>query len=251
MKKRDFSLFFSALFSCGLFLFNVYFFPMNNLDLALVLQKLSYSFIPVLLGIILHEVAHGYTAYRRGDPTAMMLGRITLNPVPHIDPMGLIVFIFTALFSPFVFGWAKPVPINPRYFKNIRKDIMLVSAAGPMANFFLACFFAVLLKLLLLLPVNVLNALGASLEFLLNMCTVGIWANIGLMWLNLVPIPPLDGSKLLMGVLPAKAAYKFAELERYGMLILMLLIFTGLFSYIIMPFIQATTLFIITIFGLN
>lgn len=224
---------------------------MNTLDLSLALQKLSFSFIPVLLGIILHEVAHGYMAYRRGDPTAMMFGRITLNPVPHIDPMGLIVFIFTALFSPFVFGWAKPVPINPRYFKNIRTDIMLVSAAGPMANFFLAIFFALLLRVLLMLPVSVLNSLGSSLEFLVNMCSVGIWANVGLMWLNLMPIPPLDGSKLVMGILPAGAAYKYAGLERYGMVILMLLIFTGLFNYIIMPFIKLTTLFILTIFGLN
>ena len=90
---------------------------MNNFELAAALQKLSYSFIPVLLGIILHEVAHGYVAYKKGDPTAMMFGRITLNPLPHIDPVGLIVFVFTALFSPFVFGWAKPVPVNPRYFK--------------------------------------------------------------------------------------------------------------------------------------
>lgn len=224
---------------------------MNTLDLAFALQKLSYSFIPVLLGIVLHEVAHGYMAYRRGDPTAMMFGRITLNPLPHIDPLGLIVFIFTALFSPFVFGWAKPVPINPRYFKNVRKDIMLVSAAGPMANFFLAVFFALLLRVLLLLPLDVLTALGSTVDFLVNMCSVGIFANVGLMWLNLIPIPPLDGSKLVMGVLPPAAAYKYAEVERYGMIILMLLIFTGIFGYIITPFIQVTSMFILTIFGLN
>lgn len=224
---------------------------MNTLDLAFALQKLSYSFIPVLLGIVLHEVAHGYMAYRRGDPTAMMFGRITLNPLPHIDPLGLIVFIFTALFSPFVFGWAKPVPINPRYFKNVRKDIMLVSAAGPMANFFLAVFFALLLRVLLLLPLDVLTALGSTVDFLVNMCSVGIFANVGLMWFNLIPIPPLDGSKLVMGVLPPAAAYKYAEVERYGMIILMLLIFTGIFGYIITPFIQVTSMFILTIFGLN
>lgn len=224
---------------------------MNTLDLAFALQKLSYSFIPVLLGIVLHEVAHGYMAYRRGDPTAMMFGRITLNPLPHIDPLGLIVFVFTALFSPFVFGWAKPVPINPRYFKNIRKDIMLVSAAGPLANFFLAVFFALLLRVLLFLPAEVLGSMGSSVDFLVNMCSVGIFANVGLMWLNLIPIPPLDGSKLVMGVLPPAAAYKYAEVERYGMIILMLLIFTGIFGYIITPFIKITSIFILTIFGLN
>lgn len=224
---------------------------MSSLDLAYSLQKLSYSFIPVLLGIVLHEVAHGYMAYRRGDPTAMMLGRITLNPVPHIDPLGLIVFLFTALFSPFVFGWAKPVPINARYFKNVRQDLMLVSAAGPMANLLLAVFFALLLRVVLLLPLSVLNGMGSGLEFLVNMCSVGIWANVGLMWLNLIPVPPLDGSKLVMGVLPPRLAYRYAGFERYGMIVLMLLIFTGLFNYIVMPFIRVTTLFILTIFGLN
>lgn len=224
---------------------------MSSLDLAFSLQKLSYSFIPVLLGIVLHEVAHGYMAYRRGDPTAMMLGRITLNPVPHIDPLGLIVFLFTALFSPFVFGWAKPVPINARYFKNVRQDLMLVSAAGPMANFLLAVFFALFLRVVLLLPSSVLSGMGSSLEFLVNMCSVGIWANVGLMWLNLIPVPPLDGSKLVMGALPPRLAYRYAGFERYGMIVLMLLIFTGLFNYIVMPFIRVTTLFILTIFGLN
>ncbi len=224
---------------------------MNTFDLAMALQKLSYSFIPVLLGIILHEVAHGYVAYKKGDPTAMMMGRITLNPLPHIDPMGLLVFIFTAVFSPFVFGWAKPVPVNPRYFKNIRSDMMLVSAAGPLTNFFLAVFFAVLLKLLTFMPAETLMSLGTGVDFIVNMCAVGIWANIALMWINLVPVPPLDGSKLLMGILPYNMAVRFAEAERYGMMILMLLIFTGLFNYVIMPFIRITAYLIFTIFGLN
>lgn len=165
--------------------------------------------------------------------------------------MGLIVFIFTAVFSPFVFGWAKPVPVNPRYFKNIRGDMMLVSAAGPLTNFLLAMFFTVLLKLLTFLPAETLMSLGTSVDFIVNMCAVGIWANIGLMWINLVPVPPLDGSKLLMGILPYNMAVRFAEVERYGMLILMALIFTGLFSYVIMPFIRITAYLIFTIFGLN
>lgn len=224
---------------------------MNTFDLAAALQKLSYSFIPVLLGIILHEVAHGYVAYKKGDPTAMMMGRITLNPLPHIDPMGLLVFIFTAVFSPFVFGWAKPVPVNPRYFKNVRGDMMLVSVAGPMANFFLAIFFAVLFKLITFLPGETLMGLGSGLDFLVNMCAVGIWANIGLMWINLMPVPPLDGSKILMGILPYSLATRFAAAERYGMLILMFLIFTGVFTYIIMPFIRLTAYLIFTIFGIN
>lgn len=128
---------------------------------------------------------------------------------------------------------------------------MLVSAAGPMTNFCLAVFFAGLLKSLTFLPAETLMSLGSSVDFIVNMCAVGIWANIALMWINLVPVPPLDGSKLLMGILPYNMAVRFAEVERYGMLILMVLIFTGLFNYVIMPVIRITAYFIFTIFGLN
>ncbi len=222
---------------------------MNDFNFILAIQKLSYSFIPVLLGIILHEVAHGYAAMKQGDYTAYMSGRITMNPIPHIDPMGLVVFLFTAMFSPFVFGWAKPVPVNYRYFKDIRKGIFYVSAAGPLANLFLACFFALLFYLLALIPTNILGMYSGSFEFLFQMCTVGVWANIGLMWINLIPIPPLDGSKLLMTFMPAQMAYKYADFERYGMIVLMILIFTGIFGYIITPFIKGTVFAILTLFN--
>ena len=109
------------------------------------ISRLVVAFVPVLLGIILHEVAHGWVALRRGDPTAWMLGRLTLNPVPHIDPMGMGMFAFTALFTPFVFGWAKPVPVNVRYFRNPRRDMLLVSAAGPLTNITLALLFGLAL----------------------------------------------------------------------------------------------------------
>lgn len=116
---------------------------MLDIDLAVSIKRLSVAFVPLMLGIILHEVAHGWAALKRGDPTAAMLGRLTLNPVPHIDPMGLFVFVLTSLTGPFVFGWAKPVPINPRNFRNIVKDTMLVSFAGPATNFLLSIGFAV------------------------------------------------------------------------------------------------------------
>lgn len=222
---------------------------MSDLNFILAIQKLSYSFIPVLLGIILHEVAHGYVAMKQGDYTAYMSGRITLNPVPHIDPMGLVVFLFTAMFSPFVFGWAKPVPVNYRYFKDIRKGIFYVSAAGPLANFVLACFFALLFYLLAFLPEHIITQFSGSFEFLFSMCKAGILANIGLMWINLMPIPPLDGSKMLMTFMPPKLAYKYADFERYGMLILMVLIFTGIFGFIITPFIKGTFFVIIAFFN--
>ena len=116
---------------------------MLNLDISQVLSTLAVAAVPALLGIILHEVAHGWVANRCGDPTAKFMGRLTLNPLPHIDPMGLLAFVLTSLSRTFVFGWAKPVPVNPRYFRNPAKDMMLVALAGPLTNFcwqrFLAC----------------------------------------------------------------------------------------------------------------
>ena len=166
---------------------------MLDIDLAVSIKRLSVAFVPLMLGIILHEVAHGWAALKRGDPTAAMLGRLTLNPVPHIDPMGLFVFVLTSLTGPFVFGWAKPVPINPRNFRNIVKDTMLVSFAGPATNFLLSIGFAVLLRLL---------------------------------------------SKILWGVLPPKLGFQYMQLERYGFLVLILLLMTGALGYVLYPLIQ-------------
>ena len=197
---------------------------MLDIDLAVSIKRLSVAFVPLMLGIILHEVAHGWAALKRGDPTAAMLGRLTINPVPHIDPVGLFVFVLTSLTGPFVFGWAKPVPINPRNFRNIVKDTMLVSFAGPAANFLLSIGFAVLLRLLI--------------EFFPFGEWQGNTVNIGLGWLNLMPIPPLDGSKILWGVLPPKLGFQYMQLERYGFLVLILLLMTGALGYILYPLIQ-------------
>ena len=196
---------------------------MLDLDLAVSIKRLSVAFVPLMLGIILHEVAHGWAALKRGDPTAAMLGRLTLNPVPHIDPMGLFVFVLTSLTGPFVFGWAKPVPINPRNFRNIVKDTMLVSFAGPATNFLLATFFAILLRLLIsLFPLGEWQG-NTFWDFFFLMFQTGVIVNVGLGWLNLMPIPPLDGSKILWGVLPPKLGFQYMQLERYGFILLILL----------------------------
>ncbi len=221
----------------------------ETLSLQAMLHTLSYSLIPVLLGIILHEVAHGYVALKRGDATASMLGRLTLNPVPHIDPMGFLTFVLTAVFSPFIFGWAKPVPVNIRNLHNPKQDMMWIAAAGPLSNIFLAIVFAILLKLLVIFA-PYLSSFPKTLEFLVNMFQVGIFANFGLAFINLMPIPPLDGSKIVAGVLPHNLAYKYWSFERYGMIILLVLLFTGILGQILRPMIIGSVRLIAGLLGL-
>lgn len=211
---------------------------MFGIDVAAGIRHLAVAFVPLMLGIILHEVAHGWMALRRGDATAATLGRLTLNPLPHIDPVGLFVFVLTSLSGAFVFGWAKPVPINPRNFKHLVKDTMLVSAAGPASNFLLAVFFAVSLRLLLVFfPVETWGN-DAVWDFFFLMFRSGIVINLSLAWINLLPIPPLDGSKILWGLLPPAISYRYMQLERYGMLILILLLATGLLGTVLLPLVR-------------
>ena len=222
---------------------------MSDFNIAAQISHLAVAFLPVLLGIILHEVAHGWAALRCGDPTARMLGRLTLNPVPHIDPMGMGVFVFTALFTPFVFGWAKPVPVNPRHFRNYRRGMLLVSAAGPLTNMLLALTFAACLRVLLLAPAEfIMNT--APGEFLLQMFQVGIAANFTLAWINLLPIPPLDGGHILETLLPGQIALHFQRLERYGFLLLVLLIASGALSAVLMPLVRGSWTFALWAVGI-
>jgi len=214
------------------------------------ISRLAVAFVPVLLGIILHEVAHGWAALKRGDPTAWMLGRLTLNPVPHIDPMGMGMFAFTALFSPFVFGWAKPVPVNVRYFRNPRRDMLIVSAAGPLTNITLALLFGLALKLLLIFASQDF-LLGTSVgKYLLEMFQVGVIANFSLAFVNLIPLPPLDGGHILEGVLPRSLANAYGRIERYGFLILVVLLASGVLSSILTPLIRWSWNTTLLIFGI-
>lgn len=216
-----------------------------NFDFAQAIRIISVSLIPILLGMILHEVAHGWMANKMGDPTAKSLGRLTLNPVMHLDPMGSLFFVFTALASaganfPFVFGWAKPVPINPRNFRSLRKGYFLVSIAGACANLLLALAFTLLYKITVLFYPGVLAEGWRSHSFLANMCFIGIYINSTLAWFNLLPIPPLDGSKALASLMPADIANKYMSIGRFGMIIVIVLLLSRVLYQILNPLIMHT-----------
>lgn len=222
---------------------------MDNLDLAKIAHTLAISLVPALLGIILHEVAHGWVARKCGDPTAHALGRLTLNPIPHIDPMGLLVFGLTSLSGSFVFGWAKPVPVDPRNFRHPERDMMLVSMAGPMTNFLLAAAFG----LCLFLIANFLPAEGweesPAFKFAVQSCNAGVIINLGLGWLNLVPVPPLDGSKIMAYFLPSNLAWRYMDAGRYGFIILLILLFTGILGKILGPLVRWSAITLYTLLG--
>lgn len=189
---------------------------------------------PLLLALTLHEVAHGYVAYRLGDPTAKALGRLSLNPIKHLDPIGTIAFFFIK------FGWAKPVPVNPKYFKDPKRDMLWVALAGPATNLVLAVASAALAKGLWFVAAQLpySTAAEAFLVPLNGMLIASVWINLVLCIFNFLPIPPLDGSRILMGLLPNKIAASFAKIERYGFIIVLVLAFTGVLGKVIIPVIS-------------
>ena len=200
--------------------------PMMNETLLHAIQQIAIYAVPLFLGIICHEVAHGYVSYLLGDPTAKNAGRLTLNPLKHLDLVGTLVFLATRMI-----GWAKPVPINPGYYKDVRKGIVLVSLAGPMTNFVLAALFYLLYRILAAIIFTANPELTKYLIYpLLNIAAAGTIINVVLGTFNLIPIPPLDGSKILAVALPPRIAAKYMRLERYGFLILIALVMTGVFD---------------------
>jgi Zn-dependent protease len=176
--------------------------------------RISVLAVPLLLGLTCHELSHGLVALALGDPTAKLAGRLTMNPLKHLDPMGAIAFILANI------GWAKPVPVNAMYFKRPMRDMMLVSIAGPGANFLLAVLFAGGFHLLLPLAIARPD-LQSVMQPLVLICQAGVIVNLMLGFFNLLPIPPLDGSNILAWFLPDRLAYQFLALGRYGFMLLL------------------------------
>jgi Zn-dependent protease len=189
--------------------------------MEIIFQKLSIILVPGLLAITLHEVAHGWVADRLGDPTARLLGRLTLNPFKHLDPVGTLLLFFIG------FGWARPVPVNPGNLPNPRRNMLWVALGGPTANLGLALVSALLLRVLGRMPTNGtgMSALAMLLEPLTLMVAFSVYINLVLMIINLVPVPPLDGGRVLAGLLPERAAAAMARLEPFGFFVVIILFF--------------------------
>jgi Zn-dependent protease len=211
-----------------------------------IMQRIAVWALPVLFAITVHEVAHGWMARRLGDPTAMMLGRLTLNPVKHIDPIGTVLVPGILLMAGgFIFGWAKPVPVTWENLKHPKRDMAVVALAGPMANLLMAIFWALVMK--------VGFTLGGGLEWvaipMIYMGIAGIAINVILMVLNLLPLPPLDGGRVLAGVLPGPWAWQLGRLEPYGIIIVLGLLFTGVLRQLLGPPVFALQRLMYTIAG--
>lgn len=206
-----------------------------------LIQLVAVYALPVILAITLHEAAHGYVAMRFGDLTAYAAGRVTLNPLRHIDPVGTIALPLALLAigkllggGSVLFGWAKPVPVNFGNLRQPKRDMLWVAIAGPASNLIMALIWAGMLKVSLMFP-QAHFALPLAL-----MGAAGVYINVIFMVLNLLPLPPLDGGRILVSVLPHRLAYRVARLERWGFLILLALLFTGILGALLWPLIHIT-----------
>ncbi len=222
---------------------------MPDMDVAASIQLLSAAVIPVLFAITLHEVCHGWAARHFGDRTAELLGRLTANPIRHIDPVGSVAvpLVLTFLNLP-PFGWAKPVPVNARNLRNPKSDMVLVAAAGPVSNLLMALFWVVVLGSVLgwVAPVE----LSGARRFLLSMAQIGISFNILLAIFNLLPIPPLDGGRVLRGLVPEVLGRRLDALEPYGLIIVIALLSLGILGRIVSPLVQSVTALFFSFAGL-
>lgn len=193
-----------------------------------------FSLILFFLAVVIHEFAHGWVAYKLGDPTAKYSGRLTLNPLAHIDPIGTIILpVFLIITgSPILFGWAKPVPVNFLGLHNPKKDVSLVGLAGPVANIILAILISLIIKIkIAILPIQILE------QFMV--------LNLVLATFNLIPIPPLDGSRVVTGLLPPRLAYQYMRLEPFGFVIIIIMLYKGIFNAIIWPVVLTILKFLI------
>ncbi|KXJ47765.1 MAG: peptidase [Cycloclasticus sp. Phe_18] len=217
------------------------------MDELTLLGRIAIWALPVIFAITVHEVAHGWVASKLGDNTARNLGRLTLNPISHMDLLGTVIVPVVLLFlGGFMFGWAKPVPVNWNNLKNPKRDMVYVAIAGPLTNLLMAVAWGAIMKIGFLL--------GASNEFistpLIYMGYAGIFINAVLMMLNLLPILPLDGGRVLAGLLPQKISYEFSKLERFGFPILVAIIAFGWLSKILGPPVYFLQTSIFKIFGI-
>ncbi|MBP6367489.1 MAG: site-2 protease family protein [Nitrosomonas sp.] len=216
-----------------------------------IIQGIAIYALPVIFAITMHEAAHGYIAKHFGDFTAYNEGRISVNPIRHIDLMGtivvpLILFVLSKLTigAGFLFGWAKPVPVNFSNLRQPKRDMLWVAAAGPGANLLMAFFWALVIKLGIVMPEH------DFVKPMVLMGIAGIEINVVLMVLNLLPLPPLDGGRMAVSMLPHRIAYQFAKIEPYGFMILLGLLFSGVLGAVIGPAVTWTKLMIVSIFGL-
>lgn len=222
------------------------------MDIAALIQTILISALPIIFAITIHEAAHGYAARHFGDPTAWQAGRISLNPIRHIDPVGtllvpglILATSYLASGSAILFGWAKPVPVNFGRLRRPKADMLWVAAAGPAVNMLMAVGWGALLRLAVDMPFNAYN------RPLAEMSMVGININLVLMVLNLLPLPPLDGGRIAVSLLPMPMAVKFSQLERWGFPILILLLFTGVLDIILWPVVALFKNLILLLFQLN
>jgi Zn-dependent protease len=210
-------------------------------DLFAKIQELAVVVPVFLLALTIHEFAHGWMANRLGDPTARLLGRLTLNPLAHLDPIGTLAILFIQ------FGWAKPVPVDTRYLKNPRRDMMLIAMAGPISNLILGAASAFCYRTI---PWAAGGPEWAWLTVpLLTMLRTGVWVNVVLAVFNLLPIPPLDGSRVLSGLLPLRQAISYNRLEPYGFVIIFLLFFTGIMDPVFGPAVRTVSYALLRMWG--
>lgn len=201
------------------------------MELTLTLKIFIWA-VPVLFAVTIHEVAHGWVALYFGDKTAKNAGRLSLNPIHHVDPVGTLLVPGLLLWlSSFIFGWAKPVPVQIDQLKNPKRDMGIVAIAGPAANLVMSLFWAFVIQL----GIQVSHSDLSTAFILITMGAAGVFINTALMMLNLIPLPPLDGGRILAALLPPKHAYYFIKLERYGLVVLLLFFISGLSTKILWP----------------